>query len=596
MVKPWQYKRSFKTRIWLSLVLFTVSAIFVSSTASYYIASGVVEKKAYSISQSMVNKSSQALEEKLRKVRLAVLTFMSNQMFVDVLSAAAANKEISKYELFRLNEQVQNPIFQMKLIEPAITSILISTPIGEFYANNDVRNTETLFKDSEIYKNYKNMLAPTWVESHEDPFFETDQKVLSLLIEPIWTLPIKDVKVLVNVGENSLKDYLLANKGSENGDLFVYKENGVMAFDMESPYSKIAKDRNLVQKLNQDRGNFEYTADGVDYLVNYSRVTFPDHWIVVNIQSKDELLSDMKYIKWMTIATVLGFIILALLLSPIMTRILLKPLNKFQSLIKRVEQDDLTVRFKDDYDDEFNQVGLRFNSMLERIQNLIHESSETEKQKRMAEIKVLQAQIDPHFLYNTLNTILWKSAGEEHEQVREMIMSLSLLFRLGLNNGDELTTIGKELEHVTQYLKLQQKCYENLFNYEVAYDEEVLMKLPILKLLLQPLVENAILHGLRDSDFKGLIGIQVYQTDEYLVMTVQDNGKGMASVTELELAIRSTHTQNSYALRNIYNRLILYYGDNASLHIHSILNEGTCVELKIPLVSLEERVIEIGGV
>ncbi|QGQ98158.1 hypothetical protein EHS13_26370 [Paenibacillus psychroresistens] len=160
----------------------------------------------------------------------------------------------------------------------------------------------------------------------------------------------------------------------------------------------------------------------------------------------------------------------------------------------------MSVRFESTYKDEVAQVGDHFNTMLEKIEVLILNVRAAEHQKRLSEMKALQSQINPHFLYNTLNTILWKTESRKQEDVKEMIVSLSLLFRLGLNNGHELTTVRKEIEHVTQYLILQQQCYEELFEFRIDADEIYLLNHASLKLL-QPLVENSILHGFMNGDF-----------------------------------------------------------------------------------------------
>ncbi|WP_159885663.1 sensor histidine kinase [Paenibacillus puerhi] len=581
-MKSWLYSSSFKTRVWLALVFFTLTAIWVSGTTSYYIASVMMERKAYALSQNTVNKSAQALEEKLRKIRLAVLTFMSSQSFNDVLTMASSKEEVLYYDYFKLLNQLQTSIFQMKLIESSIESILIHTPAGEFYATNDDRLKEVPFKGSPIYEQYNDKRLPGWLEAHTDPFFGGNKKVLSLMLQPLWQQPVRDTQILVNVGESSISGYLTENTGNEDGATIVFNESRKLAFETGSPLDGVGRDPAFMEQLISDRGNFEYTFKDVDYFVNYSAVSFPDRWMVVTLQSKAKLLEDIQLIKWMTMGTMLIFMLFALWFTPKVTRTLLIPLNKLQFLMKRVEQDDLTVRFSSKYQDEMTQVGWRFNSMLDRIQQLILEVMEVENQKRLAEIKALQAQIDPHFLYNTLNMILWKSEYNDQENVRNMIISLSLLFRLGLNNGNELTTVERELEHVIQYLRIQEQCYEDLFEYSVHVEEEV-KSLPVLKLLLQPLVENVIIHGLKDVDYKGEINLSLTSTSTHLLMSVRDNGRGFdTSAIWVELT-DPLNKSKSYALRNIYNRLILYYGDEASMYMNSVPFQSTMIELRIPL-------------
>jgi two-component system sensor histidine kinase YesM len=220
--------------------------------------------------------------------------------------------------------------------------------------------------------------------------------------------------------------------------------------------------------------------------------------------------------------------------------------------------------------------------MLEEISSLIEDVKEAESEKRKMEIKALQAQIDPHFLYNTLNTIIWKSETSQNRDVTEMITSLSLLFQLGLNGGNEMTTLAKEIDHVRQYLNLQQKCYEDLFDYSIELEDESLLEVPILKIILQPLVENSILHGFQGIEGMGNIWISIYRSEDHLNLEVEDNGEGM-DVQSVDADMRSDQASaKSYALRNVYGRLRLYYGNKADISLSSEPYVSTSVKLTIP--------------
>ncbi|UUZ83955.1 sensor histidine kinase [Paenibacillus sp. P26] len=248
-----------------------------------------------------------------------------------------------------------------------------------------------------------------------------------------------------------------------------------------------------------------------------------------------------------------------------------------------MEQNRLDVRFQSKYEDEVAQVGLKFNRMLEEITSLIEDVKEAEHEKRKMEVKTLQAQIDPHFLYNTLNTIIWKSETSQNRDVTEMIVSLSLLFQLGLNGGNEMTTLGKEIDHVRQYLMLQQKCYEGLFDYTIELEDESLQDRPPLKIILQPLVENSILHGFEAMDGGGRIRITTRREGTNLVLRVEDNGAGM-DVRTVEADMRTEQAlKKGYALRNVYGRLRLYYGEGADIALASDPYVSTSVTLTIPL-------------
>lgn len=583
-MKSWLYATSFKTRIWLSFILLVTVSLTISGLISHYVASNILERKAMELSQNMINKSAQALEEKLRKVRLSALTFTMNEPFNKLTDAIQNQTELSEYERYSLTDAMQNAMFQMKLIEPSISSVLLETPVGEFYLESDKRITEVR-PDLDLFSRLTdNRRMPIWMETHEDHYFEGGARVLTLLSKPVSSSAPKGIYLLVNVKEEVLRTYMMDNIGPDSGEMIVYNESGTLALDMSSSLKEVALQPDFRARMMLERGHFEYEYNGISYMINYAEVSFPDNWMIVNIQSLERLQKEISLIKWITAGTVLVFGLFTSFFAKKITGLLLRPLSKLQQLMKRVEHNDLAVRYESQFQDEFAQVGQRFNRMLEEIETLIVDVKEAETNKRKAEMKTLQSQIEPHFLYNTLNTILWKSESGEHEDVREMIVSLSKLFRLGLNNGNEITTVRKEMEHVTQYLRIQQQCYEDLFDYSIHVEDESILDQPMLKLLLQPLVENSILHGFKDGADNGRIQITIEVEERQLLCTVEDNGKGFdTDAIQQFLTMGEAGKSNGYALRNVYNRLTLYYGKGASMSMESQPMERTVVSLVIPL-------------
>ncbi|MCL6458332.1 MAG: sensor histidine kinase [Gorillibacterium sp.] len=581
-MKTLLYRSSFKTRIWFSIMLITLVAIVVTGTSSHYIASSLLEKKAAELGQMMIDKSAMALQEKLRKVRLSAVTFMISPPFEDILLSTSTDlQEGSYYSYFSLNKNIQTPLMQMKMIEPSIASVLVHTPGGEFYLNSAERRKENVFEDTDLFKQMKTNVVPYWSQSHEDSLFEGKTSVLSLLIEPISTVNRNEVQVVVNVKEESIKEYVETNVVGNSGHIMVLNAVGEPMMDQSSPLVPLVRDHEFLSLLNKGNKHFEFEFDKKLYLVNYATISFPDNWKVVYLQPKELLLKDIQYINWAMIIIIGLLIPFVFLLSQWVTNRLLLPLQKLQRLMSRAGDNDLSVRFESAYQDEVAQVGGRFNTMLEKIEVLILDVKAAEHQKRLSEMKALQSQINPHFLYNTLNTILWKTESRKQEDVKEMIISLSLLFRLGLNNGYELTTVRKEIEHVTQYLILQQQCYEELFEFRIDAEETDLMEHSSLKLLLQPLVENSILHGFTDGDFAGWIHIRIERQEQYIVYSVEDNGKGF----DREVMMRSLEEEvvgGGFALQNVYRRLKLYYGDDARVELESTAYSRTIVRLYFP--------------
>lgn len=517
------------------------------------------------LSQNVLNKSVRVLDERLKQIIVASSTIMLSEAYKQTMRDIQM-KNVDRY--FTDLSLLQVPFAQTELMEKSIDSILISTPMGDFYPTTKIRMPNVPFQQTSLFHYVKENEQVRWMGGHRDELFAGGNQVISLLLKPLSEYYVPDVFLTVNVKEDLIRDILKKDMSYDSMSFILLTQSGASVLQ-SSEYPEWLSDPRLLQKISNGKsGHFEFDSGNGPMLVNYAQSDFAEDWILVGFQSKQDLLQPMRSIQWLILAIMAGCILLALFLARFLSNLLLRPLYTLQRVMKRVEQNDLSARFHSPFQDEISEAGHQFNRMLGTIDQLIAEVRETEKEKRKAEVKALQAQIDPHFLYNTLNTVFWKCEMEEYEDVKEMVVSLSMLFRLGLNNGHEMTTLGKELEHVRQYLYIQQKCYEDLFEYSIEADPE-LFEVPMLKILLQPLVENSILHGMKKMKEKGIIRIIVQRDHPYIVIRVIDNGMGMNVDRVNQQVDEPSNLRQSYALSNVRSRLQLYYGEEASLTLYS---------------------------
>lgn len=573
---------SLKKRLWISFVLLTVVCISATGTYVSVFFSREMEVQATKTSQDTLNKTAQVLDERLRNIVVLVSTLMMGEPFQRTMRDVQGNNGKNYY--YHLS-QMQTPFAQLMVADQSIDSVLLHTPIGDFYPTENSRSGLP-FEDTLLSEKIEANTAPwskIWVTGHKEELFRRSNPVVSLIIKPLFNNPVSGTYVIVNIREDYLEELIMSDMREASIHQLILDRNGQgVLSSVDYPESDDSRIYELVG--DDSRGNFEYrNAEGKPYLANYAALGMNPEWVVLGYQSKSELLEPVSRMRW-TILTIAGAcVLLSLVMSSMLSELLLKPLFKLRNLMVKVEQNKLDVRFESVFEDEISQVGHKFNRMLEQIQGLLDEVKTSEQAKRKSEIKALQAQIDPHFLYNTLNTIYWKSEMEESQAVGEMIVSLSLLFRLGLNNGKEITTLEQELEHVEQYLKLQAMCYPELFRYEIKPVQDKLLTYPVLKILLQPLVENSILHGFQELPRQGLITIEAKEMDGLLVLVVSDNGTGMDAAKVERLLNGPREEVTSYALANVRSRLKLYYGDRASIKLHSEPGVWTTVKLTIPI-------------
>ena len=224
-----------------------------------------------------------------------------------------------------------------------------------------------------------------------------------------------------------------------------------------------------------------------------------------------------------------------------------------------------------------------FNNMISEIRILMERVLREQKEKRKTEFIALQTQINPHFLYNTLDSIIWLSENNLNEQVVEMIVALSKYFRISISKGKTIITAKEELEHARSYLLIQKIRYSSKFDYSFVVDENI-YDVKAVKLILQPLIENAIYHGI-SGDEDGIIIIRAYKKEELMVFEVENNGYGLtdSQIDGIYDNMKSEINNTSIGLKNVYQRLKLYYGEKANLEIISELDEKTIVKLTYPL-------------
>lgn len=569
-------RQSLRNKLKIAFLAVIVISVLMTGGLSYYISAATLEKNALKLTQDTVARSAQIVDEKLNKLMLIMMTFMISRPFYEMLRDVVSADDGRYYKHL---SDLDNVFSQARVAEPLIHSIYVSTPIGEFYPSSMNRNRLNAFEDTFLYDRIGQEKKNLWVEGHEDMLFTGKDRVISLILEPIFDTPVSGVYIVVNIREEGFRKLVQGDTGG-GASSFLLNDEGMTVYPANEPLVRQAVDAgNLRGLMNRSEGSQSFELNGETYLLNYAGIGIAD-WTMTTIQSRAGVLKDLVYVKWLIAAVALAAFIVTTLISGAFSRYLLMPLQGLMKVMKRVENNDLTARFESGSGDELGQVGLRFNRMLEQIVVLIDEVTEAQTHKRSAEIKALSAQMDPHFLYNTLNTIYWKLKLKQIEPSQQMVMSLSRLFQLGLNNGQEITTLSKELEHVRQYLELQLSCYEGLFTYEIRADEPELLALSIPRILLQPLTENSILHGFRDLKNGGRIEIEIAGEGDRWTLVVRDNGKGMEEDQVRTLFL--PESKKGYAVSNLIRRLQLYYGDGATLHVNSAPERGTEVRISLP--------------
>jgi two-component system sensor histidine kinase YesM len=257
------------------------------------------------------------------------------------------------------------------------------------------------------------------------------------------------------------------------------------------------------------------------------------------------------------------------------------------SLSSRIAEGDLGARAGVSHTAEFRTLTENLNTMAGKIKTLLEDNTREQQTRQKSEMKALQAQISPHFLYNTLDSIIWLAEGKQYEEVVSITRAFSNFFRVSLNQGSEWVSVHDEFKHIESYLTIQKIRYRDILDYSIEYEQEMGNKI-ILKLLLQPLVENALYHGIKNKRGQGMIRVRGWREKGFLCFGISDNGIGMSEEqlenirAQLQKAPAPDTQTTIYGLYNVTRRLELYYGREDLLNINSVHRKETLVVLRIP--------------
>lgn len=410
-------------------------------------------------------------------------------------------------------------------------------------------------------------------------YFALGRKIINYnTLEDLGYLVISLEEVMLEQSYKSLLD-------NESEDIYICDDVGtIISHTDKKKIGSTIKFQPYAQSIlntNTSKGYFEFKED-VDKVAIYSTIsstgwkiikTIPVSYLYkeINKMQRDLLIGGIIY----GVAIIIFLIFFSVRYTD--------PMMKMMSVIKKVEQGDLTVRTEISTKDEVGQLGESLNNMIAEMGNLIDKLLKEEQEKKEVELEALHAQINPHFLYNTLTTIKWMAKIQGNHSVSRAIVALIKLLRVSTNLGTDTITLKEELDYVDNYVVIQKLKYNEGIN--LSYDIEPLcLDVMMPKLILQPIVENAIIYGINDDHKDININISAYRSGSELYIEIKDDGPGIQTDIVEEI-LRSRTDKNKFSkvgLNNINQRIKLYYGKEYGLSIETTLGTGTKVIVKIP--------------
>lgn len=584
---PWNIHSLFVKILVVFIALVLIPLLFVNQIW-YHNTSRILYENELESSNNLLEQIAVRLENAFNGININTYSFLFGKDVQEILENVPDTEE---------EREKNRRVLQAELLQIRENNTMISTAL---FLDDEYQlcSKESAQVDYDVLQSYpwfqrfrnygkQEMFSPVYVNDYID---QGGTLVIGWL-RRLRTDSLKSPQnFLVEISYSSITSFLYPVMENSNNKIFLFDSYGNVLFhpDQSHIFSPTQEDKELFECLQGEEQPFSFSYEGRQYSVTERRLSTTKWYLVMAIDTQTLLFStDMsaRQVYLLTICVLGGVVICAYFLSRRITR----PIFQLSEAMKCVEANRLDVTLPPLRGrDEVSILAGGFNNMLSHIRRLLADIRRAEQQKRVTEMKMLQAQINPHFLYNTLNVIRWRAVMHNEQTISRMIISLIRLLEFSGKKTDEFVTVEKELEHAKSYVELILCQYADKFSVEYDVSPEVLGCYTI-KFILQPLVENSIFHGLIPMEENGLLQVSIRLVGKKLHFTVRDNGMGMEMPPEsFDKAFRGL------GLTNVNERLKLYYGESSGLQIKSKPGQGTQIDFEIPRMDNPPEQEEMG--
>ncbi|WP_367398195.1 sensor histidine kinase [Paenibacillus sp. MSJ-34] len=601
-----------RKKLFIAFIALIIIPLFSLGTATFYISTYLIEKQYKQQSELTLKAVSQNIQFIFKEMNKVTDNGIVNSFFQSALNAKDPKKQnITDLDRLNMNETQRN--FRNLLYNhPSISYAFLYNFNQYAFSNSNIvsiftkENFKALpFEEFNNHPMYRETMerngSPLWIGPNEFPELTGTEPVFTQIrvVKDLWTL--KNMGILVVQIKNweleKIFNSFRYNDNLKQIRFFLVNKHGLILYDSsqqdDGQYLQkyIPANLNLAPGYQSYRGNFNNSESVIS--VN----EMPDlDWYLVSVTSWKSLSEDITlFIKWIGTITTVSLLAAFLFFLLFMNRIT-RSIIRIVRFMRRVETGDLQVRVNEKGNDELHLLAKGFNSLIDRVNQLLEQVKLEQNHKNKAEMRVLQAQIKPHFLFNTLESINVLAIQNKGRIVSQMVHRLGNILRISIQDKEEIT-IKQEIEHLRSYLEIQKFRFEDLFDYEISIPDEV-MRCTILKLTLQPLVENCIQHGFEGIQYKGFIHIKGRLDGNKVVIFVEDNGIGISGEQlknfrylqsddpSKDAPAEANVERRGLGVRSVADRIRIQYGPGYGLFICSEVNQGTIIQCIIPRYGL----------
>ena len=573
------YNRSIRNSIFIYFTITSLVAVLLIVISIYSRLSSQLYDTVKQENVSLVNRVDSSMEVYLRNIMK-----LSDTIYYGIIKNTNLSEDSIGEKLTLLYNNNKEQVSNIALISKEGEPISV-VPAARFRKNFKAEDEEWFVNALNKTENIHFTLP------HVQKMFEKGDNSYKWVISMSRAVEItvggstEQAVLLIEMAYQGLEEVLDEVTLGNGGYIYLMDSNGDIIWHpkFELIASGRVKENNLVA-AGYDDGSREEIFNGTRQTVVTKTVGYTG-WKLVGVIKGTGISLNMLKTRLFIVFVILLIIFIVILINSYISFRVTNPIRELEKSVKALEEGNLDADIYMGGSYEVQHLGKSVQDMKFRIKGLMQDIVNEHEEKRKSEFDSLQAQINPHFLYNTLDIIVWQIENEKQSEAVHTVTALARFFRLSLGKGKNIVTVKDEIDHVKNYLMIQHMRFKNKFDYEFDIAEDVL-ELPSLKLMLQPLVENAIYHGMEFMDGDGMIMVKAWRKEDELYLSVADNGLGMTEdKVEMILTGKSTSGNgrgSGIGVKNVNERIKLYFGEAYGLTIDSEPDEGTTVIIHLP--------------
>lgn len=584
-----------KQKLNITYIILIVIPIIIMTAVYYKISSDIIIKNAEDSSLKIVKNNNNLINLKLNKI---VESSDAITLDNDLYDIVHDYKESSASQLIALDKKINSILFKYFNNSDVYSSHIITSYYN--FGSGEIPIPKNYFYTSKLYKIAQESNGSlTWVptykftdvyNSNELEDMDIEYRYLFSAVKIINNLNRDNIRfddldentekplLIINFKPNLFKDIVESDIQYKESQYFIFSSMGDIVYSTNASDLATKKKPMWLEEIAENKsGKIKKDIDGKKMIICYDTIESTG-WVSAVVIPVDSILIELASMRYFILFLGIILIILASICASFISKSITKPIDKLLVAIKKMGEGKFSTKVQVNRNDEIGNLIKKFNEMDDKISTLIEENYISSIREKEAIIMSLNIQLNPHFLYNTLNIINWIAIENNEKEISKMIISLSSMLRYTAHNNEEISDFKKDLEWLKKYIYIMQNRFENKFNVFYEIDEDVeLYKVP--KLFLQPFVENSIIHGFSMIDSGGSLKITGRLEGEMVYFSVEDNGRGMDNKRIKE--VMETNTDN-IGIRNVNNRIKLIYGDRYGVTIQSEINRGTRITINLP--------------